>query len=96
MNLAGAEGMAPGLNSVFAEAAELAVDVETPSGQTVTLDDPALVRMLHDGVSGAPELALVRSDKPDDGLLAEGPVSRIVGASAMELQTVSFSFAGDL
>jgi uncharacterized protein YcbX len=62
INLAEAEGMAPGLNPVFADAADLVVDVEAPSGQTFALDDPVLVRMLGDGVAGA-KLTLAHSDR---------------------------------
>ena len=32
-------------------------------GQTFAIDDPALIRMLRDGVLGAPDLTLVRSDR---------------------------------
>jgi len=41
-NLSEAEGMAPGINPVFADAVDLAVDVEAPSGQAFGVDDPAL------------------------------------------------------
>jgi uncharacterized protein YcbX len=63
MNLVEAESMAPGLNPVFADTSDLMVDVEAPTGETLAVDDPALIRMLRDGVFGAPELRLVRSDR---------------------------------
>jgi|SRR5438128_4868227 len=63
INLAEAEGIAPGLNPVAAETPELMVDVESPGGETLAIDDSALLRMLGDGVSGAPELTLVRSER---------------------------------
>ena len=63
INLAEAEGIAPGLNPVSADAPDLMVDVEVPTGETLAIDDPALIRMLRDGVSGAPDLTLVRSDR---------------------------------
>ena len=65
INLAEAESIAPGLglNPVFGDTADLMVDVEVPTGETLALDDPALSRMLRDGVSGTPELAVLRSDR---------------------------------
>jgi uncharacterized protein len=65
INLAEAESLAPGLNlnPVFADASELMVDVETPSGDTLAMNDPDLVRRLGDGLAGAPHLTLVRSDR---------------------------------
>jgi len=48
---------------VAAETPELMVDVESPGGETLAIDDSALLRMLGDGVSGAPELTLVRSER---------------------------------
>jgi uncharacterized protein YcbX len=63
INLAEAEGIAPGLTPVFADAPDLMVDVEAPTGETFSIDDPALSRRLCEGVSGAPELTLVRSER---------------------------------
>ena len=63
VNLAEAEGMGPGLTPVYADAAEFGVDVVTPTGETRAIDDPALIGMLRDGVSGEPEITLVRSDR---------------------------------
>jgi len=45
-NLAEAEGVGPGLNPISAGPADLAVDVETPSGEVLSVDDPALIREL--------------------------------------------------
>jgi uncharacterized protein YcbX len=63
INLAEAESMGPGLNPVSADAQDLVVDVELPSGEIFALDDPALIRTLRDGLSGAPDLTLVRSER---------------------------------
>src|SRR2546428_1498183 len=63
INLAEAESIAPGLNPVSADTPDLMVDVEAPTGETLAIDDPALIRMLGDGVSGGPDLTLVRSDR---------------------------------
>ena len=63
INLAEAEGIAPGLTPVFADAPDLMVDVEAPSGENFAIDDPTLSRTLREGVAGAPDLTLVRSDR---------------------------------
>jgi uncharacterized protein YcbX len=58
-NLAAAEALAPGLTPLFADPAELAVDVETPSGELLAIDDPALLGRFGDAAS----LTLLRSDR---------------------------------
>src|SRR5262245_51047624 len=57
-NLAEAEAVAPGLTPVFADPADMIVDVETPTGQMLAIDDPALPGMLLAGVPGEPVLSL--------------------------------------
>jgi uncharacterized protein YcbX len=63
INLADAEALGPGVTPLYADASDLMVDVETPSGDTLAIDDPNLVRRLGEGVAGAPDLALLRSDR---------------------------------
>src|SRR5262249_6647150 len=63
INLAEAQNIAPGLTPVFADRRDLMVDVEAPNGATFAIDDPALLRTLGDGMSGAPELTVVSSDR---------------------------------
>ena len=63
INLAEAESIGPGLNPVSGDTTDLMVDVEAPTGETLAIDDPALIRMVGDGVHGAPEVTLVRSDR---------------------------------
>src|SRR5262249_32344168 len=63
INLAEAESIAPGVTPVFADMPDLMVEIEAPTGDTLDIDDPALIRMLREGVSGAPDLTLVRSDR---------------------------------
>jgi uncharacterized protein YcbX len=63
VNLTEAESLGPGVTPMFADAAELMVDVEAPTGETIAIDDPALLQMLRDGVSGAPDLTLLRSER---------------------------------
>jgi uncharacterized protein len=81
-NLAEAESMAPGLNPVSANPTDLLLDVQAPTGQTLAIDDPELIRMLGVGVSGAPELTLVRSDR---ALTDCRPVSLLSMQSARQL-----------
>jgi len=58
-NLAAAEAMAPGVTPLYADPADLAVDVETPSGEVLAVDDPALLGRLGEAAS----LALLRSER---------------------------------
>lgn len=62
-NLAAADGIAPGLTPVYADSDELAVDVETPSGEVLAVDDPALMLKLREGLGDAHALTLLRSDR---------------------------------
>jgi uncharacterized protein YcbX len=62
-NLAEAEALAPGLNPLFADAADLAVEVETPSGEVLQVDDPTLVRMLAERMGDGHTLTLLRSER---------------------------------
>ena len=62
-NLAEAESLAPGLTPVSADAQDMMVDVEVPTGEKLAIDDPALLRRLRDTVPGTPDLTLVRSDR---------------------------------
>jgi uncharacterized protein YcbX len=64
-NLAAAEELAPGLNlnPVGADPADLAVDVETPSGKVLTIDDPGLLRELAEGAEDGHSLTLLRSER---------------------------------
>jgi uncharacterized protein len=62
-NLAEAEDIAPGLNPISADPADLAVDVETPSGEVLPIEDPTLSRQLGEGLSGNETLTLMRSER---------------------------------
>ena len=48
-NLTEAEDIEPGLAPLFADPTELAVDVETPSGEVLSVNDPMLIRKLEEG-----------------------------------------------
>src|SRR6266496_2023752 len=65
INLAEAESLAPGLNlnPVSADPADLIVDVETPTGERLAIDDPALMRRISEGLGAAHQLSLMRSDR---------------------------------
>jgi uncharacterized protein YcbX len=64
-NLADAERLFPGLavTPMYAEPADLMVDVETPSGEILAIDNPALIPLLRDRVDEAHILTLVRSER---------------------------------
>jgi MOSC domain-containing protein len=64
-NLADAQALAPGLNlnPVGADPADLVLDVETPSGKVLAIDDPALLRELVDGAKGDHALTLLRANR---------------------------------
>ncbi len=60
-NLMDAEKL--GATPVYADRMELTLDVETPDGRTLAIDDPALLEMLRDGIVEPPQLTLLRSDR---------------------------------
>jgi uncharacterized protein YcbX len=62
-NLAEAQLITPGINPVNADPEDLRVDVETPSGEILAIDDPALESMLREGISDDHNLTLVRSER---------------------------------
>ena len=62
-NLAEAEEISPLLNPVVANPADLALDVETPSGELLAIDDPALLRQLGASADDRHSLTLLRSDR---------------------------------
>ncbi|MGO9270542.1 MAG: MOSC domain-containing protein [Terriglobia bacterium] len=62
-NLAEAEAIAPGLTPVYADSADLALDVDTPSGDRLAIRDPKLIDLLRAEIGGENELTLVRSDR---------------------------------
>ncbi len=62
-NLTEAERMAPGVTPIFADPADLALNVETPSGEVLAVDDPALIGRLVAGLSDKHALTLLRSDR---------------------------------
>ena len=62
-NLTEAMSIAPGVTPANADPNDLIVDVVTPSGAVVAVDDPALIEMLCEGLRGENHLTLVHSDR---------------------------------
>ena len=62
-NLAEAEALGPGITPLYADPADLMVDVETPSGEVLPIDDPRLIDLLRDGARDGHELSLLRSER---------------------------------
>ncbi len=50
-------------NPLLADLSELAVDVETPDGKTLTIDDPALIEMLRANVDQKHQVTLMQSQR---------------------------------
>jgi hypothetical protein len=78
-NLAEAEAFEPGVTPVAADPADLAIDVETPSGAVFRVEDPELMRGLEKPGDREEVLELMRSER---GLADCRPVS------LLSLQTV--------
>lgn len=62
-NLGAAMALSPLLNPIAADAAGLALDIETPTGEVLAIDDPALRRMLAEHAGGGHFLTLLRSER---------------------------------
>jgi len=62
-NLAEAEELSPILNPVAADPADFALDVETPSGEVLAIDDPSLLRQLAARAGDDHSLTLLRSER---------------------------------
>lgn len=61
-NLAQAASLAPGITPLYADAAEMMVDVITPSGEQLPIDDPTLLHLLGNGIVDTQHLRLLRSE----------------------------------
>jgi hypothetical protein len=62
-NLAEAANIAPGVTPANGDPEDMILDIVTPSGELVSIDDPALVKLLGEGISEKNQLKLVRSDR---------------------------------
>jgi uncharacterized protein YcbX len=61
INLAEAESK--GANPLSADLAELVVDVETPDGEKLSIDDPALIEMLRADIDQKHQITLMKSQR---------------------------------
>jgi uncharacterized protein YcbX len=61
VNLTEAEKM--GANPVSADSSELMVDIETPDGRTLAINDPTLIEMLGADIDQKHQLTLMRSER---------------------------------
>jgi uncharacterized protein YcbX len=62
-NLAAAQSIAPGVNPANGEPNDLILDVVTPTGEVLAVDNPVLIDMLIEGLRGENNVTLVRSDR---------------------------------
>ena len=62
-NLIEAASIAPGVNPANGDAEDMALDVVTPSGEIISIDNPALIKLLGAGIGEKNQLTLVRSDR---------------------------------
>ena len=83
-NLIEAMSIPPGATPANAEPDDLLIDVLTPSGVVLAVDDPALLEMLAEGLRGENHLRLVRSDR---ALTDCRPVSLISLQTIRQLET---------
>ncbi len=63
VNLAEAEAIGSGLNPVYADFSDFMVDVETPAGEWLAIDDPRLMSLLREGIRDRHDLTLLRSTR---------------------------------
>src|SRR5882672_4127891 len=57
------EAESKGANPLSADFSQLVVDVETPDGKTVAIDDPALMNILRVGIDEKHQLTLMQSQR---------------------------------
>lgn len=62
-NLTEASSIAPGVTPANGDAEDMLLDIVTPTGEIVSVDDPALIKLLGEGISEKNQLKLVRSDR---------------------------------
>jgi uncharacterized protein YcbX len=62
-NLAEATAGSPSLNACFDDPENLALDVESPTGELLAIEDPALPALLSQGLEKTHDLSLLRSER---------------------------------
>jgi uncharacterized protein YcbX len=83
-NLMEAMSIAPGVNPASGEPEDLILDVVTPSGTVVAVEDSALLAMLGEGLPSENRLSLTRSDR---ALTDCRPVSLISVQTVRQIET---------
>jgi uncharacterized protein YcbX len=83
-NLMEATSIPPGVTPSNAEPDDLILDVLTPSGAVLSVDDPALLEMLGEGLRGENRLTLLSSDR---ALTDCRPVSLISLQTVRQVET---------
>ncbi|HEX7175747.1 MAG TPA: MOSC domain-containing protein [Pyrinomonadaceae bacterium] len=83
-NLTEATSIAPGVTPANADAEDMILDILTPSGEIVSVDDPALLKLLGEGISEKNQLQLARSDR---ALTDCRPVSLISLSTVRQIET---------
>ncbi|HEX8118907.1 MAG TPA: MOSC domain-containing protein [Pyrinomonadaceae bacterium] len=83
-NLAEASSIPPGVNPANAEPEDMLLDVVTPDGSVVAVDDPSLAAMLVEGLGDKNRLTLVRSDR---ALTDCRPVSLISSQTIRQIES---------
>jgi hypothetical protein len=62
-NLAEAASIAPGVTPANGDPDDMALDIVTPTGKMLSVDDPELIQLLGAGLDNNTQLQLVRSDR---------------------------------
>ena len=58
-----AAAISPNINPIYGDPADLGVTVQAPNGETLKIDDPALISLLREGLPERHQLRLVRSQR---------------------------------
>ena len=82
-NLTEAVSIAPGVTPINGDPQDLILDVVTPSGEVIAVDDPTLIEMLGEGIGENNRLTLMHSDR---GFIDCRPVSLISLQSVRQLE----------
>ena len=83
-NLTEAASIAPGVTPANGDEEDMVLDIVTPSGEIISVDDPALIKLLGEGISEKNQLKLVRSDR---ALTDCRPVSLISSQTVRQIES---------
>ncbi len=62
-NLIEAQKLGSGATPIYSDPADLMLDVETPAGRALSIDDPELIEILRNGIDDKHHLTLLRSER---------------------------------